>query len=143
MPAELLTTSSPTKALDPSTWSVTPNANFSIPHCPSSTFLNHAIVFNIALCGALAGNTFVGSGCSPTGQSCEGFVRGTPRAFGEAYWDVNALRVYTKTGKAEAGASLKSGLKTWQYALIGVGAALVAGLVIFLACCLLVRKRRR
>lgn len=103
VPAALLTSSAvdSTSTLDPSTWNLVPQANFSIPSCPSNTFNNHVIVFNVALCGDLAANTFAGSGCAGTsGISCENFVRGSPRAFGEAYWDVRSLRVYNTEGKA-------------------------------------------
>lgn len=142
VPPELLTTSNPLTTIDPSRWTVTPNANFTIPYCPSNTLLNHAIVFNIALCGDLAANTFAGSGCATSTQrTCEAFVRGTPGAFRDAYWDVNALRVYTATGMPATNKVV--GLKTWQYVVIAVGAVAVAGLVIVLACCLLIRKRRR
>jgi len=101
VPTSLLTSTSTTsQTIDPSTWNLTPQANFSIPSCPSKTFNNHVIVFNVALCGDLAANTFAGSGCAGTsGISCENFVKGSPGAFGEAYWDVRSLRVYNTDGK--------------------------------------------
>lgn len=60
--------------------------------CPSWHFSNHVIIFNIAMCGDWAGGTFWSS-CPGLG-SCASYVQNNPRAFSEAYWLINSLRVY-------------------------------------------------
>lgn len=94
-PSELSDSSSTT--VDPSKWGITPQANFTIPQCTDATFNNHVIVFNIALCGDLAANTFVGNGCP---GSCTDFVANTPGAFADAWWGIRNLRVYNANGSA-------------------------------------------
>lgn len=38
------------------------------------------------------------STCAATGSSCEDYVKNNPGAFSEAYWTVNALKVYSDDG---------------------------------------------
>jgi hypothetical protein len=81
--------------IDPSTWGITPQANFTIPQCREDTFNSHVIVFNIALCGDLAANTFVGNGCP---GSCNDFVANNPAAMRDAWWGIRNMRVYNAKG---------------------------------------------
>lgn len=82
-------------SIDPSTWGITPQANFTIPQCREDTFNNHVIVFNVALCGDLAANTFVGNGCP---GSCNDFVANNPAAMRDAWWGIRNMRVYNAKG---------------------------------------------
>ncbi|KAI0085156.1 concanavalin A-like lectin/glucanase domain-containing protein [Irpex rosettiformis] len=66
-----------------------PNADF----CDyESHFDQHMIVFDLTFCGDWAGADYPNSGC---GSNCEDFVNNNPDAFDNAYWEINALRVYT------------------------------------------------
>jgi len=55
----------------------------------------HMVVFDLTFCGDWAGSPSVwpASGCSPL--SCNDFVDQNPKAFADAYWEINSLRVYT------------------------------------------------
>lgn len=61
--------------------------NCSIP----SHFGPNNIIFDLTLCGDWAGNTYATSGCPGT---CVDYVNNEPEAFVNAYWSVNAVRVY-------------------------------------------------
>lgn len=106
-------------APDPSRWG-SPTANFAGGHgCNiDSHFRNHKIVFDTTFCGTVlvvdrevqspftyskagdwAGNVFSQDpSCAATGQSCQNYVRNNPGAFSEAYWTINALKVYSNDG---------------------------------------------
>eukprot|EP01084_Bolivina_argentea_P017303 32320_1 len=69
-------------------------------HCPASTFNDLSVVINIDLCGDWAGNTDVWmQSCQSTTEyaACDQFVRNEPGEFGNAYWDINYLKVFQLT----------------------------------------------
>ncbi|WPH02646.1 Hypothetical protein R9X50_00551100 [Acrodontium crateriforme] len=76
-----------------------PVANFA-GSCNVDAFLrDHALVFDIDFCGQWAGNTWSDEGCpmlDPTNgwKSCNEFVAANPKAFTDAYWEVNSLNIY-------------------------------------------------
>ncbi|KAF7191954.1 Endo-1,3(4)-beta-glucanase [Pseudocercospora fuligena] len=96
---------------DPGTWGL-PLSRFDLTCDIGMNFKNHSIVFDITFCGGWAGgkqwNTSIpvnstwppthnqrNTSCAAkTGCTCEDWVRDHPEAFEEAYWSVNALRVY-------------------------------------------------
>ena len=58
----------------------------------SDKFGVNNIIFDLTFCGDYAGTLFTQQGC---GQSCVDYVNNNPSAFANAYWTVNAVRVYT------------------------------------------------
>ncbi|KAJ3844135.1 glycoside hydrolase family 16 protein [Lentinula raphanica] len=72
----------------------TPDATFVWPQCDyNSHFDPHQIIFDLTLCGDWAGNAFPTAGCGP--GNCQDFVDNNPDAFGNAFWEINSLTVYT------------------------------------------------
>ncbi|KAI1795701.1 concanavalin A-like lectin/glucanase domain-containing protein [Ganoderma leucocontextum] len=53
----------------------------------------HNLVFDLTFCGDWAGDAYATSGCP--GTSCGDFVDGNPAAFKNAYWEINAMHIYT------------------------------------------------
>ncbi|KAL0956281.1 hypothetical protein HGRIS_002439 [Hohenbuehelia grisea] len=71
----------------------TPDANFPPDTCQYDTHFNaHQMVFDLTFCGDWAGSGYSKAGCP---GSCVDFVNNNPGSFLEAYWEVNALRVYS------------------------------------------------
>ncbi|KAI0341217.1 endo-beta-glucanase [Trametopsis cervina] len=73
----------------------TPTAYFPNTSCDiNSHFDANNIIINLTLCGDWAGQSsvFNGAGCS---GSCVDLVNNNPGAFVNAYWQINAVRVYT------------------------------------------------
>lgn len=79
------------------------SANFGSPvaYFPSTSTCNipqhfgpNNIIFDLTLCGDWAGNSAIysGAGCPGT---CIDYVNNSPGAFENAFWLVNAVRVYT------------------------------------------------
>ncbi|CEP08116.1 hypothetical protein [Parasitella parasitica] len=64
-------------------------------NCNATLFKDMKIVINLTFCGRWAGNqkSYSGAGCP---LDCTSYVKNTPHAFDEAYWDINSLRVYQK-----------------------------------------------
>ena len=58
-------------------------------------FTNLKIVFDNTFCGSWAGAVWGGNCAAQHGGSCNAFVQNTPSAFQNAFWSVNALKVYT------------------------------------------------
>lgn len=56
-----------------------------------TAFSNLSISLGLAFCGSWTGNPASYAGCP---ESCESFVKNTPSAFNEAYWDINYIKVY-------------------------------------------------
>lgn len=90
IPADVLS-SSP----KPSTWG-TPIARFEGDCDMASSFTNQQLVFDTTFCGDWAGQAWwsSSSSCAALAPTCEQFVELNPSAFQEAYWSVNALKVY-------------------------------------------------
>ncbi|KAL6712074.1 hypothetical protein ACN47E_003117 [Coniothyrium glycines] len=88
---------------DPTGWGK-PAAKFSGGCDIESTFAQQQIVFDTTFCGQWAGSQSVwdASSCSKKASTCEEWVRDNPEAFAEAYWTVNALKVYQDNGQASA-----------------------------------------
>ena len=84
---------------DPSTWGK-PAARFENTGCEiDSFFKDQRIVFDTTFCGDWAGNTWSDSCAAKTGvQTCNDYVRDNPEAFSNAFWTVNALKVYSDDG---------------------------------------------
>ncbi|CAE6458900.1 unnamed protein product [Rhizoctonia solani] len=69
-----------------------PIADFPANNCDMrSHFGSHIIVFDLTFCGDWAGNEYPSSGCPGT---CVDFVDNNPKAFVEAYWEIDSLRTY-------------------------------------------------
>ncbi|KAG8997289.1 hypothetical protein FRB94_001084 [Tulasnella sp. JGI-2019a] len=87
VPAEV---SSGSGAINPAHYG-TPYANFVNNNCPLSSKLGaQNIIINLTFCGDWAGNNYPSS-CPST---CVDYVNNNPGAFSNAYWSINAVRVY-------------------------------------------------
>merc|ERR1712048_1490004 len=71
--------------------------------CPASHFGNMMMIINTDFCGDWAGdagswNDYGRGGCQKsTGYgSCKSYVQNQPRAFSNAYWEINYIRAYKK-----------------------------------------------
>ncbi|USP77155.1 glycoside hydrolase family 16 protein [Curvularia clavata] len=86
---------------DPSGWGK-PSAKFEGGCDIENTFKQHQIVFDTTFCGVWAGATDVweSSSCSQKAATCQEWVQNNPEAFAEAYWTINALKVYQDNGEA-------------------------------------------
>ncbi|KAL4887714.1 concanavalin A-like lectin/glucanase domain-containing protein [Aspergillus karnatakaensis] len=86
---------------DPGSWGP-PLARFASTNCDiDAHFADMRIIFDITFCGDWAGNVWGSDGtCSSLG-SCVDYVANRPGEFGEAYWDINSLRVYQEGGFAK------------------------------------------
>jgi hypothetical protein len=85
---------------DPATWS-TPLANFSGACDFGSSFVSQQIVFDTTFCGDWAGQVWSQGGCAAKAATCEDYVANNSADFSEAYWSINALKVY----EAQSGSS--------------------------------------
>lgn len=104
-------------APDPSRWGPPMTDFIGGDNCDIDThFMNHKIVFDMTFCGAIksftrrllgnpltlnagdwAGGTFIQDPpCLASGLTCVDYVKNHPEAFGEAYWTVNVLKVYSR-----------------------------------------------
>ncbi|KAL8949147.1 MAG: hypothetical protein Q9222_004728 [Ikaeria aurantiellina] len=64
-----------------------------------SHFKDQNIVFDTTFCGDWAGKDWPKDNvCSTKASSCEDYVKNNPHAFSEAYWTINALKVYSTDG---------------------------------------------
>lgn len=77
----------------PATWG-TPLAKFTGDCDFASHFVEQQLVFTNTFCGDWAGKTWSSSSCASKANTCDEFVENNPAAFEEAYWSVNALKVY-------------------------------------------------
>jgi hypothetical protein len=60
-----------------------------------SHFKDHSIIFNTALCGQWAGRVWSDcKECMAKASTCQEFVTNNPKAFEQAYWLINSVRVY-------------------------------------------------
>ncbi|KXT07626.1 hypothetical protein AC578_10124 [Pseudocercospora eumusae] len=79
---------------DPSEWGL-PLSNFRLSCDMAKSFRDHSIVFDTTFCGDWAGNAWSDDAqCSGLADTCSTYVENNPNAFSEAYWSVNALKVY-------------------------------------------------
>lgn len=106
-------------APDPSGWG-TPTASFpSSSSCNTDTyFRNQQIVFDTTFCGTSkadphrlfsvlltgtragvwAGTVWASDPqCSSLASTCQEYVQNNPKAFADAYWSINALKIYTNS----------------------------------------------
>ncbi|KAL5338546.1 concanavalin A-like lectin/glucanase domain-containing protein [Aspergillus crustosus] len=85
----------------PGNWGA-PTARFSSSNCDiDAHFVDLRIIFDITFCGDWAGNVWGSDGtCSPLG-TCVDYVSNNPGQFGEAFWDINSLRVYHDGGSSK------------------------------------------
>lgn len=92
---------------DPSTWG-TPSAKWAKDSCDiDGIFKDLNIIFDTTFCGDWAGNTWSSSSCASKAPTCNDYVRDNPDAFTNAFWTVNALKVYQQ-GDAPAAAPVES-----------------------------------
>ena len=84
-----------------------PMANFEGSCNIDRHFRDHHAVIDLTFCGDWAGNVFAtgGDGCPASTKgdsmaSCMDFVAHNPRAFKEAYWDINYLNVFQTTSSS-------------------------------------------
>lgn len=84
----------------PDLWG-TPNSFFTLNErwCSADHFKNMRMVFDTTFCGDYAGSTFQAS-CPWLKQSCEDYVRNSPGAFSNAFWNIKRLDVYQKIDAA-------------------------------------------
>ncbi|EDU50880.1 1,3(4)-beta-glucanase [Pyrenophora tritici-repentis Pt-1C-BFP] len=91
------------KSPDPSGWGK-PAAKFQGGCDIKSMFKQQQIVFDTTFCGQWAGEKSVWNNgtCGQKAPTCEEWVQKNPEAFAEAYWTVNALKVYQDNGSASS-----------------------------------------
>jgi hypothetical protein len=68
-------------------------------------FAEQQIIIDTTFCGAWAGAAWEDGSCAKKAKTCDEYVRDNPEAFTEAYWEINALKVYQDNGKAPAAPS--------------------------------------
>ncbi|KAL6712675.1 hypothetical protein ACN47E_000552 [Coniothyrium glycines] len=79
---------------DPNSWG-TPTANFGGGCDYNSKFRNLNIVFDITFCGDWAGGVWGSTSCAQSNPSCNAYVASQPQSFGDSYWLVNSIKVYS------------------------------------------------
>ena len=85
---------------DPSQWGL-PYAYYPIgegTRCPTDHFRNLHIIFNIALCGTVAGGLFFRD-CPDLNKkygSCDNYVAANTPAMNEVYWKIKGVYVYER-----------------------------------------------
>ncbi|KAJ4345887.1 uncharacterized protein N0V89_012023 [Didymosphaeria variabile] len=92
---------------DPSSWGK-PTAKWVSDSCDvDGIFKDLNIIFDTTFCGDWAGNTWSTSSCASKASTCNDYVQNNPDAFTNAFWTVNALKVYEQ-GDAPASAPAES-----------------------------------
>ncbi|KAL1604091.1 hypothetical protein SLS60_005683 [Paraconiothyrium brasiliense] len=87
---------------DPSSWG-TPTAKWVKDSCDvDGIFKDLSIIFDTTFCGDWAGNTWSSSSCASKASTCNDYVQNNPDAFTNAFWTVNALKVYQQGDSAAA-----------------------------------------
>jgi hypothetical protein len=61
-----------------------------------SHFANNRITFDTTFCGDWAGSVWGSGSCASLASSCQDYVAANPRAFANAYWAINSVKVYQK-----------------------------------------------
>ncbi|OCK92871.1 glycoside hydrolase family 16 protein [Cenococcum geophilum 1.58] len=78
---------------NPAGWG-TPIANYA--GCGfDAHFQNMNIIFDTTFCGDWAGQVWSSSSCASLNPSCNAYVAEEPQSFGNAYWLVNSIKVYS------------------------------------------------
>ncbi len=77
---------------NPTTWGVPYGQWIFGSWCPNSHFKNHQVVFDLTFCGDWDGAVF--SNDCPNDGSCTDYVKNNPKAFTEAYWNINFMKVF-------------------------------------------------
>ncbi|KAF9699541.1 hypothetical protein EKO04_002160 [Ascochyta lentis] len=85
-------------APNPDSWGI-PAAKFTGGCDIENMFKEQQIVFNTAFCGDWAGAVWESGTCAKKAATCDEYVQNNPEAFKDAYWTVNALKVYQDNGK--------------------------------------------
>lgn len=85
---------------DPSAWGK-PAAKFAGACDIEEMFAEQQIIIDTTFCGDWAGadDVWEDSSCGKKAKTCKEYVRDNPEAFTEAYWEINALKVYQDDGK--------------------------------------------
>ncbi|EHL02392.1 putative endo-1,3(4)-beta-glucanase [Glarea lozoyensis 74030] len=80
---------------DPSKWGA-PQAKFVGNTCDiDKYFSSHKIIFNTTFCGDWAGKKWKdNASCAVKAETCDAYVKNNPKAFTEAYWLINSVKVY-------------------------------------------------
>ena len=78
---------------DPSTWPA-PMSLFTGSCDIDKNFKNLQIVFDTTFCGQWAGKHWANSTCASKASTCEEYVGQNPKAFADAYWLVNYVKVF-------------------------------------------------
>lgn len=104
---------------NPSGWG-TPMAHFSGECDFTKSFTEQQIVFDTTFCGDWAGNTWSSSSCAVKADTCDAYVQNNPSAFADAYWSVNALKVYTSNGQAAQSAPSSSAVTATSTTMVYV-----------------------
>ncbi|THW86678.1 hypothetical protein D6D17_09055, partial [Aureobasidium pullulans] len=103
-----ITSGSPSPALDFGT----PVGNFDGGSCDiDSHFINHRMIFDTTFCGDWAGSVYDQTTCpmaSGGSNGCVNYVAQNPKAFSEAYWEVNYIKVFSETVIASPSSSSSS-----------------------------------
>ncbi|THY19895.1 hypothetical protein D6D02_02164 [Aureobasidium pullulans] len=103
-----ITSGSPSPALDFGT----PVGNFDGGSCDiDSHFINHRMIFDTTFCGDWAGSVYDQTSCpmaSGGASGCVNYVAQNPKAFSEAYWEVNYIKVFSETVIASPSSSSSS-----------------------------------
>jgi hypothetical protein len=84
---------------NPSTWGK-PAAKFAGACDIDKMFAEQKIIIDTTFCGQWAGGAWKDGSCAEKANTCEEYVRDNPEAFTEAYWEINALKVYQDDGNA-------------------------------------------
>lgn len=85
-------------APNPDGWGL-PAAKFTGGCDIENMFKEQQIVFNTAFCGDWAGAVWESGSCAKKAATCDEYVQNNPEAFKDAYWTINALKVYQDNGK--------------------------------------------
>ncbi|KAF2258363.1 endo-1,3(4)-beta-glucanase-like protein [Lojkania enalia] len=78
---------------DPNSWGQ-PTANFAGCNFDAK-FSNMNIIFDITFCGDWAGQVWGSTSCAQVNPSCNAYVAQQPQSFGDTYWLVNSVKVYS------------------------------------------------
>lgn len=84
-------------APNPDGWGL-PAAKFTGGCDIENMFKEQQIVFNTAFCGDWAGAVWESGSCAKKAATCDEYVQNNPEAFKDAYWTINALKVYQDNG---------------------------------------------